>query len=158
MDTTETMPEPGDIGRPGSWTVHSTDRSGTTRVDGRLLGAGSSYKTEHRNHPGRPSGSGCAACRWTEIRVFRDDTGSAEVPRYLVVKHGRSNVPGEKDFVSFAWATGPNQAVLEAASRPRGAGGSIGAPTLTRAALAALGQASYLDPAIREAFAPLAVR
>jgi hypothetical protein len=149
----DTLPGPERVGAAGAWRIRSNHREGTALVVGRFLGMGSSHKPEH-SHTGPVVQRGCAACRWTETRVFSADGGDAprEVPLYLVVRRGATTADGERDRISFTWATGPYQAVAECMTRPRRGDGTTGAPVLTRAAAAALAQAAAVDAGVREAW------
>jgi hypothetical protein len=121
---------------------------------GWLLGTGTSRKPRHRHRHRdgtRVPQQGCAACRWTEMEVYREDTRSACTPRYLVVKHGMSSVPGEVRLTSFRWAVGPYEALSAASTRAEELRSGGTGRTLTGPALAALSQAAAVDLGIRDA-------
>lgn len=139
-----------------TWTVRDVNGD-TAQLTGWLLGSGTSRKPRHRHREGRGGvvpQRGCAACRWTELEVYREDGPAAQVPRYLIVKRGMSSVAGEVPLTSFRWVLGPYEAATaEATLLPQLRGGR----TLTGPALAALSQAAAVDPGIRDALSrPLA--
>ena len=150
MHYDDSLPGPDRVGTAGAWRIRSNHREGIALVSGRFLGMGSSHKPEH-SHPGPFVQRGCAACRWTETRVFAAE-GQQPVPLYLVVRRGATTADGERDRISFTWATGPYQAVAECMTRPRRGDGTTGPPVLTRAAAAALAQAAAVDAGVREAW------
>lgn len=117
----------------------------TQTIYGRLLGTSTNETTDHANHAGTyaPQRVQCFACRWTEISIYgtRDDPNAAHA--YLVHTIGRSDVPGEVDFVrSTGVRTGTT--VLEAlVAKQRGTA------LIPHAARMALAEAAAYDMSLR---------
>jgi len=88
----ESLPSFGQVGRTGSWIL--ADDVEDLEVTGRFLGASTSYRKVHTRHSGPYAAKRerCAACRWSEFRIFRRKTGG-----YVVHTVGGSSVPGEID-------------------------------------------------------------
>ena len=126
---------------------------------GTLLGSATSRKSEH-NHPpdqppvntkDNPTAKPCAACFWTEIKIFRaaaDDTVSNRPAyRYMVYQAGHSSIAGKSTF-SRITHTDSYHEVLELiitrhAHQP---------PTLTATAGRAFSQATAYDEDLEHAW------
>jgi hypothetical protein len=80
------------VGAHGVWEL--PDDAGAVTVAGVFLGASTSRRKVHTRHAGPYAARGerCAACRWSEFRIFRRDRGG-----YIVHTVGGSAVPGEVD-------------------------------------------------------------
>lgn len=107
-------------------TVYNREQEIT--FDGELLGEGSSWN---------PSKS-----RWYEVEIWRTVDG-----KYVIHKIGMSDVEGETDRHSAIVADTPEGAVRALYSRR-----SAGDHHLPLTAKKALGDASAIDPPLREAF------
>lgn len=94
MDTKRSiLPGTESVGTRDTWQL--PDGGGSVDVVGRFLGFGSSQKTWHARHEGEYAAlrERCAACRWSEFRIFRKTKGRG----YVVHTIGGSSVPGEVD-------------------------------------------------------------
>lgn len=139
------LPDFTQAGQPGTWTI--TDRHGSEiLLEGDFLGIGSSHRPYHK-HPFPPHaepGQHCSTCRWMEVRIFQED---GPLGRYLVVKSGRSIVPGEEDIVNSGWADSAAEvvsALTDWDDQQR--------PVLTFIAKRALEQASRYDDPVYQAY------
>lgn len=140
--------EAGDLGR---WTF--TDRYGSVaEIEGDFLGMGSSHRPSHQHRfppyaePGKP----CSACRWTEVRLFQEceaPEGGERSGRYLVVRTGRSAVPGEETRTSFGYLDTASEVVRSLISWSED-----GAASLAYGPRQALVQASTYDDGLNEAY------
>lgn len=156
MTSPTSLPELADVGEAGAWTIADQHGQPITFA-GELLGIGSSFRPQHRNHPGSsfaPRGTHCSTCRWTEIRIFAVDSeeGRKRPFPYLVVKRGASVVPGEKDFIEYERLITGDE-VLEKLTTRRGE-----ETFLTTPASRAASQASAFDPGMRDAWQNRAVK
>lgn len=139
------LPEMEENGRRGIWEIQSQDGS-LTLITGRFLGMGSSYRPEHKNHPGTryaPQGVHCSTCRWTETRLFQDYRGT-----FYVVRCGASDVEGEEDRIQVSAVSAPLEVVETLAVTDR----TTQKPVLTPVARRALAQAAGNSPALRDAY------
>lgn len=118
-------------------------------VYGRLLGTFANDQENHENHPGEYALARfqCFACRWTEVSIYdtRDDPNVKHV--YVVQTIGRSDVPGEVDYVRSTTDARNGFMIVEALiSKYRGGA------NLSHAAKMALAEASAYDLSIRQAW------
>lgn len=136
-------------GSRGTWTV-ADDYGSRDEIRGVFLGSGSSRRDRHLGHdtgtwaypPER-----CSACRWMELLIFREEAEDGTASgRYLVVKCGVSDVPGETDRVSFSWALSPDEVIVALYTRQHDK------RILTRPACTALARCSPHDESLRDAF------
>lgn len=121
----------------------------TESVYGRLLGTFANGQDNHENHPGEYALARfqCFACRWTEVSIYdtRDDPNVKHV--YVVQTIGRSDVPGEVDYVRSTTDARNGFMIVEALiSKYRGGA------NLSHAAKMALAEASAYDLSIRQAW------
>jgi hypothetical protein len=144
-DVDEYLPESEDHGRRGVWLI--TDQNGKAhQIAGHFLGMGSSYRPEHKGHPGAewaPRGTHCSTCRWTEIRIFRDDAGTL-----YTVNCGASEVPGERDLIRVNRVGTPFELVESLTTVDR----VTRQPVLNFPARHALAQAASHDLGVRDAY------
>lgn len=102
------LPVADEHGQSATWMI--TDRDGTVhRIEGTFLGMGTSYRPEHKGHPGErwaPVRTHCSTCRWTELRIFRGTDR-----RFYVVNCGASDVPNERDLVQVTEVETPFELV-----------------------------------------------
>lgn len=94
------------VGTSGTWPLPI--EGGQMDVEGTYLGCASSRARRHdpRAHPNGPGMAPvrrCSACRWSEFRIFREETGGAPVDDkpYLVHFSGCSVLMGEKSRFRF---------------------------------------------------------
>lgn len=132
-------------GRAGTWEI--TDQGGgKTLISGTFLGMGTSYRPEHKGHArgeSAPRGTHCSTCRWTEIRLFRGESGL-----YYVVNCGASDVPGERDLIKAI----PVSTAFEVVENLTSVDRHTRQATLTFPARRALAQAASHDAALRDAY------
>lgn len=98
----QNLPDFTRAGSLGEWEF--TDRYGSEAgLRGHFLGMGSSHRPYHKHAfpPYAAPKQHCSTCRWMELRLFQE-TGGEE--RYLLVRTGRSDVPGEETRTSFGWS------------------------------------------------------
>lgn len=93
--------------------------------------------------PGKfaPSGQRCRGCRWSEIRIFREEPNPE---RYLIHMTMNSTVPNEPIRTRYEWASNGENVVAHLAIR--------GTNNYTVPAQIALTQASGYDQEIEEAW------
>lgn len=152
MTMTDVLPGPDDVGTNGTWRLPSPD--GTDRypvvVAGRLLGMSSSQRSDHNERVRHvngfaPVGVHCSTCRWTEIRILRDEFA------YVILKAGRTIVPGETDRFNLVRVRTAYEVVESLTSR------AAGAAYLTRRPAMALAQGAAYDIPLRDAYENRAV-
>lgn len=117
-----------------------------------FLGFSSSRSDRHRHPAGTtaPPGSRCSGCRWTEFRIYREDT---EPHCFYLHTVGRSVVKGESDLPRLS---DPILTATEVISHlTRRLPGAT--PFLTVPADMVLAQASHYDEDVREAYNSRAV-
>lgn len=139
------LPVENEIGKVGSWMVVDGN-SREARLTGMFLGSGSSRQERHHTHAPDAWGSKedrCGACRWIEIMIFREADDGRPTGRYLVVRVGASEVPGETDRFSFTWAYSADDVVVAVSTRNK---------PLTKPAKTALARAAGRDEELREAY------
>jgi hypothetical protein len=127
-------------------------------IHGRLLGSHSNMAQEHG---GGPNGKGphpeafapervqCFACRWTEVSIYDTRKNPSDPPAYLVHTIGRSDKPGEKDFVRTQSARTATK-LLEAL-----VGKQRGSRTMPVSGSMAFAEAAAYDPYINYLFMEL---
>lgn len=146
MTTVETeLPEMEDHGRTGAWSIK--DQAGdSTTITGMFLGMGTSYRDTHKGHPREefaPRGVHCSTCRWTEIRLFRGQSGT-----YYVVNCGASDIPSERDLIRVTPVSTAFEVVENLTSTDRHSRRAV----LTFPARRALAQAASHDADLRDAY------
>src|SRR3990170_6008451 len=113
------LPLPPAAGDPGETEYYVTVA--------RFIGFSSSHTDNHWGHREEyvPSGSRCNACRWFELRIFREldvdpddfttesDPVEYELGDYVVYKAGMSVVPGEVPLCRYDTISSPHE-VIEA--------------------------------------------
>lgn len=136
MTMTDNVP----LGGRSRWNLHDTNTGKTHKVDGVLLGFGTSQASQH-NHPehSRPIGS-CSACRWFEVRVIRADDN------YVVSYQGFTKIPGERHRHTVRTTTSA-YAVVEELTQQRG-----GRPFIPRTSRLALAEAASRDEGMERAW------
>lgn len=145
-------------------------RDGFAQITGRLLGVASSQRPTHSHHVstperreveiyGRATGrtdavARCAACRWSEIYIFRVEAGDGPPSgQYAVYTLGPSIVQGEKTFANLRWAASGHE-VMELCTVRKG---DRATPYLPAAHARALAMASDIDGRIENAYVNRAV-
>jgi len=139
------------------WTIDVEDDGKsmitTMVVRARLLGFSASHVPRHKDHEGEwaPRRFQCPACRWIDVALYevhKDDPYRRTNPgaRYIAHTVGRSDIPGERDFIRVMPATNATMAI-EALNTPQ-----HGSVHLTVPARTALSQASGYDEQIAKAF------
>lgn len=144
------LPEVEDVGLQRDWILPNNDGSSTVELNGKLLGVSSSHWDRHVGH--KPEeyvapGDRCGACRWFEVRIFRDQDNK----QYMIHYAGRSIIPEEKTRSRYEWLNGAH-AVLESLTTRRVAG-----VYLTPPAARVLAQAAGQDKALEEVWINRAV-
>lgn len=126
------------------WVVQGYD--GTYEFDGYLLGAASSKRSSHRSHEDEctyaPPGVRCSACRWIEIRIFRNYAGE-----YVLELTGQTIITGEKVRRRVEVTQSPHW-VIEVLTQKRDTGECF----IPLVAKHALSEAAALDPGVEAAF------
>jgi hypothetical protein len=72
-DIRHELPEADEHGDTATWVFKDRDGAEHT-IRGSFLGMGSSFRPEHKGHPGTewaPQRVHCSTCRWTELRLFK---------------------------------------------------------------------------------------
>ena len=137
------------------------DRDGFSSFTGQLLGFASSQREEH-SHPTdsrdltaqRLFAGRCAACRWSEIYIFRVIAGDGPaMGRYCVYTLGPSIVQGETTRGRIRWASSGYE-VMELCTVRRG---DRGEPWLPAAHSRALAMAADTDARVEQAYVNRAV-
>lgn len=122
---------------------------GPVTVRGRLIGYNSSQREDH-SHVGPLAPHDrrrCAACRWVEIRIVRDEDG-----QYAVSTLGRSTVDGEEDRSRVIFTESPFEILEVLTDRRNGR-----TPRLPIIAARVLAQAAAIDDGIKDAYVNRAV-
>lgn len=139
------LPDLDEHGRTGTWEIK--DQGGeVTLISGVFLGMGTSWRPEHKGHRSdvsAPRGTHCSTCRWTEIRIFRGESGL-----YYVVNCGASDVPGERDLIKVT----PVSTAFEVVENLTSADRQTRRATLTFPARRVLAQAASHDADLRDAY------
>lgn len=157
--TVSALPYAGDLGTEQTWLIPGTDEDGEIELHAKFLGFGSSYQPEHRQdaHPnGDPipkQKQKCQACRWYEIRVFREVGGER---RFLAHHTGASVVPGEQMRYRYRITTSAH-AVVEDLTVRRNEEGSGPEAFIAPPAARALADAAGYDPDLEDAWVNRAV-
>ena len=134
-------------------------RDGFVQITGRLLGAATGQRPQHSHNAAglitEPRGvARCAACRWSEIYIFKVRAGDGPpTSQYCVYTLGPSVVPGEKTFANVRWATSGHEVVELCTVRK----GDRATPFLPAAHSRALAMAADLDGRIENAYVNRAV-
>lgn len=136
-------------------------RDGFVQITGRLLGAATGQRPTHSHttldgptlSDGRMA-TRCAACRWSEIYIFRVEAGDGPPnSQYAVYTLGPSIVQGEKTFANLRWASSGHEVIELCTVRK----GDRAAPFLPAAHARALAMASDVDGRIENAYVNRAV-
>lgn len=117
---THDLPRADDLGVEDTWTL-LTER-GEIEIRAVFLGFGSSQRTDHWPvaHPNGGYESDpvpvarCRACRWYELRIFRELDGEQ---RYFNYHIGVSIVPGEKNRHSYRYLASAHDVIDDLATR-----------------------------------------
>lgn len=156
----------------------STDPLDTSDVDvyrtyARFLGMGSSRTSVHQNHPRTRyvrRGDRCNACRWFEIRIFRElelppgvesiervlDPAQVRLGNYIMHSSGMSIVDGEVPLMRYEATASPFQ-VIESMTTRRVTTESGPQVYLAKPAARALAEASGYDQQLADAYINRAV-
>src|ERR1700759_4379844 len=122
--------------------LHVEHPDGLLDVDATLLGLGSSHRPTHRHDERTRS---CAACRWTEVRIYRPDDPDSDRPTYHVRTSGCSSLDGEVRLERVISTQSPDR-VME--TLPHRSGGK---PQLPRVSIDAMTEAAERDRNLRSA-------
>lgn len=147
----EDLPDFTQAGVSGTW--HFEDRYGSeTDLVGDFLGMGSSHRPSHKHRfpPFAEPKQHCSTCRWMEVRIFQEHEapeGGERSGRYLVVRSGRSIVPGEETRTSFGYMGSGADVVSSLISWDED-----GVAALAYVERQALVQASAFDDSINESY------
>jgi hypothetical protein len=168
---TRTDAEPEDVEREVEIEYYKTA--------GRFIGFSSSWTDNHWGHRERyvPKGSRCNACRWFELRIFRelgDDAlndpphhpsewtalydaarRSDQLGQYVVYKAGMSIVPGEIPYCRFDLITSPYEVVEALTTRKHTDTGPQA--FITKPSALALASAARFDDELADAYVNRAV-
>lgn len=147
------------------------------RTIGRFVGFGSSWTDNHWGHREEfvPRGSRCNACRWFEIRIFRElDVDPSDVPvgtdlerlfvdarragnlgDYIVYKAGMSAVPNEIPYCRYDKISSPFE-VVEALTTRRHTDSGPQA-FITKPSAMALASGARFDVELEDAYVNRAV-
>lgn len=136
-------------------------RDGFAQITGRLLGAATGQRPGHTHtatdgpNSQVPFGrTRCAACRWSEIYIFRVEAGDGPPnSQYAVYTLGPSIVHGERTFANLRWASSGHEVVELCTVRK----GDRATPFLPAAHGRALAMASDVDGRIENAYVNRAV-
>lgn len=120
-------------------------------VTARLLAEASSRVPKHSHPPGRHPDGRCSACRWTEVRIYRN-VNAGMSPAYLVEIVGNSALDGEQRYVQLETTDSAPWVVESFVAHRRD-----GTAYISRAARRALAEAAALDGGIDDAFVNRAV-
>lgn len=153
----DTLPDRDDVGIIDVWEISS--KGSVVEFNGKFIAFASSGWDSHNPNvhgPGEfaprpgpkrrfvqrddaPPTPKCPACRWFEVRIFREYEGK-KPGRYIVHKTGMTIVPGEIPFTGHEWFPAATD-VLEALTiRP-----SRGEPFITRQSAQAMAMAAGQD-------------
>lgn len=108
------LPGTEQVGMVAEWVLPAGQE--ICRVRGDFIGFASTQRQQHEGHSPRtfaPVKSGCRACRWFELRVFREDP---DPERYLIHTAGQSIVPGEVVRTRVEWAFSGEEMISALAS------------------------------------------
>lgn len=184
MSTNLLLPPAEDAGQVRRWylplTVTEDEAEGGLdyhRTFARFLGMGTSHAPEHQPHPGRfvRRGDRCNACRWFEVRIFREVRPPADVDPasdwsatagpdvlrrstagdYVLHTTGMSVVDGEVPLYKHE-VTGSSFSVVEFLTTRR-VGVQGPEAFLARPSARALAEAAEYDAGLREAYINRAV-
>jgi hypothetical protein len=139
----------------------------------RFLGLGTSHTETHRDHPGRfvERGTRCNACRWFEVRIFREvllpdgvasieelsaaDASRVQLGEYVIHSSGMSIVDGEVTFFRYETTRSPYMVIELMTTRQTTDRGPEA--FLAKPAAHALAEAAEFDVALRDAYVNRAV-
>jgi hypothetical protein len=153
--------EPNVLHKDQVWQLE--DRNGFVQITGQLLGFASSKRDQH-SHPVNSAqqelidrihqGARCAACRWSEIYIFKIVAGDGPpTAAYAVYTLGPSIVEGENTRARLRWASSGYE-VMELCTVRRG---DRGTPWLPAAHSTALAMAADIDARVENAYVNRAV-
>lgn len=154
--------------KPETKTYELIHRDTTTTLRAQLLGSTSSQKTRHNHDPDNPpvkdttphtppstNTKPCAACFWTEIKIFRIPEDTADSPahahpavnpyqrqrgKYVIYQTGSSSIPGKDIYTKLIFTDSYHEVIEVLVTRH-----SHQPPTLTATAARALAQAAAYD-------------
>ncbi len=144
--------------KPETKTYELIHRDTTTALRAQLLGSTSSQKTRHNHEPDNPpvkdtpaalpstNTKPCAACFWTEIKIFRIPEDAEALPhqrqrgKYVVYQTGSSSIPGKDIYTKLIFTDSYHEVIELLVTRH-----SHQPPTLTATAARALAQAAAYD-------------
>jgi hypothetical protein len=144
----------------------------------RFIGFGSSWTDNHWGHREEwvPAGSRCNACRWFELRIFREFgdftlpagtspsrlreayVEAAETDKlgdYVVYKAGMSIVPGEVPYVRYDVISSPHEVVEALTTRKVTDNGPVA--FITKPSALALASGARFDEELEDAYVNRAV-
>ena len=149
MSEQTSSPGEDQVGVEGAWTLPEDDQ-GPITVRAAFLGVGSSWHRRHADHPDRFAAKGfrCSACRWFEVRIFRELSGRE---RFLIHFTGVSQVPGEVHWSRAEYVLTASE-VIESLLTRKAPGGVLRQPFLTGPVARALAQASEFDDELYRAY------
>lgn len=138
------LPNKEAVGTKGDWVLPS-DEQPDLETTGRFLGWSTSRSTKHTH-----DWAWCSACRWSEFRVFSQDSGG-----YVIHYSGMSDKPGETTRRRYLEAVAAHEVVeIMTTRRTKGDRRDV---FLSAPAARVLSQAASFDTAIRDAFENRAV-
>lgn len=179
--TTLQLPSYRDIGQTRQWFLPLQAEDDYYITVARYIGYGSSHTQNHWDHTGpyidrNPDGSWprCNACRWFEIRIFRELGDDVELDdatdlnheyvaaleddnlgNYIVHKVGMSMVPGEVPLCRYDVISSPYEVVEALTTRQiRDAGPRT---FITKPSAMALASGAQFDEELEEAYVNRAV-
>lgn len=146
------------VGTVANWILPLDDfvDGKTTNFQGQFIGYGSSHRHSHINHDTKENefaekGVTCSACRWFEVRIFRDNNQN----KFLLYTTGESAIPKEQPRYRSEWITSPYE-IIESLTTVRSHINNDGHRTqqtiLSYAARKALSQAIYYNTELQEAY------
>ena len=156
-DNAHVVDESPDGRESAVWQLETRD--GFLQITGRLLGSATSQRVDHSHNVAglitEPRGvARCAACRWSEIYIFRVEAGDGPPnSQYLVYTLGPSIVAGEKTFANARFASSGHE-VMELCTVRKG---DRATPFLPASHARALAMASDVDGRIENAYVNRAV-
>lgn len=146
------LPSVDRIGSKDNWNLRIPqigDELRSIKFTGKFLGLGSSRRAFHSGHAGVYANAAlkerCSACRWFEVRIFKNNEGW-----YLVYRLGRTSVPGEDNRISYEWVPSSYEVVEVLTSRYHANGRTV--TELTGPAARVLAQAAAYDDDLRDAY------
>lgn len=149
------------------------------KTTGRFVGFGSSWTDNHWGHREEfvPRGSRCNACRWFELRIFRELSDDVEVPSestpeqlarlyanaarhdqlgdFVVYKVGMSIVPDEIPYCRYDVIASPHEVVEALTTRKHTDNGPVA--FITKPSAMALASGARYDDDLEDAYVNRAV-